>query len=141
QLINEEVLAEVGIERRSHERGPRATLIGLVRESIHAIGIYLGIGQITIGRCDLTGAVTELRRVPFDVTAAPEETLDLAITAAAPLVAGDHRLNGIGVAVPGAVDVPGYRTLVRSGPLGWRDVAVADRFERAFLVPILVDYN
>jgi len=141
QLITEEVIAEVGIAHRSHERGPRATLVGLVREGIHAVGVYLGVGRIAVGHCDLNGSVTDLSALTFDLAGAPEEAVDVAIAGVAPLVADSPRLCGIGVAVPGAVDVPGHRTLVRSGPLGWRDVDVADRFERAFRMPTLVDYN
>jgi predicted NBD/HSP70 family sugar kinase len=141
QLIGEGVLAEVGIDRRSHERGPRATLVGLLREGIHAIGVYLGIGRIGIGRCDLNGSVTELSTLPFDLAEPPGVVLNRAIAAAAPLARAGQAPSGVGVAVPGAIDVPGHRALVRSAPLGWRDVDIAGGFERAFEVPTLVDYN
>jgi predicted NBD/HSP70 family sugar kinase len=139
-LIRSRVLTEMGFQPRTHERGPRAILVGLAEE-IRAVGVYIGIGRIGVGRSDLRGSIEERRTVRFDLSAAPEAVLDRAIAAAVPLVSGPDPVRCIGVAVPGPVDVRGHRTLVRSAPLGWRDLAIAERFEAAFGIPTRVEYN
>ena len=121
-------------------RGPRAALLTVARHTHAVLGVDICANRIRAGLCDLSGVVSEVVSVPAP-RATAESLLDRAVEAVRPLIAsaGD-RLIGVGVAVPGPVDPDGRRSLLAL-PLGWRDVPVAERFETAFAVPALVEYN
>src|SRR5204863_3957073 len=121
-------------------RGPRAALLTVARHTHAVLGVDICANRIRAGLCDLSGVVSEVVSVPAP-RATAESLLDRAVEAVRPLIAsaGD-RLIGVGVAVPGPVDPDGRRSLLAL-PLGWRDVPVAERFETAFAVPAVVEYN
>jgi len=122
-------------------RGPRAGLLSVARHAHAVLGVDICANRIRAGLCDLSGVVSEVVTVRVPQGRPPADLLDLAVSAAQPLVvsAGD-RLLGVGVAVPGPVDQDGRRSLLAL-PLGWRDVPVAELFEHAFGVPAVVEYN
>ena len=122
-------------------RGPRAGLLSLARHAHLALGVELCANRLRIGLGDLGGVVSEVASAAVPHGGEPARVLDLAVDLARPAVAaaGD-RLVGIGVAVPGPVDDEGRRSVL-SLPLGWRDVPVAERFEDAFRVPAVAEYN
>ena len=121
-------------------RGPRAAVLTLSRHAQVVLGVDVCANRIRAGLCDLSGVVSEVVSVPAP-RATAESLLDRAVEAVRPLVesAGD-RLIGVGVAVPGPVDPDGRRSLLAL-PLGWHDVPVAERFEEAFGVPAVAEYN
>ncbi len=126
---------------RAAPRGPRANLLVLSRHAHVVLGVELGAGQVKVGLSDLSGVVSEVASVSVKRGSEPAELLDSAVNAATPLVRqAGKRLLGIGVSVPGPVDADGRRNLL-SLALGWRDVPVAERFERAFGTPAVVEYN
>jgi predicted NBD/HSP70 family sugar kinase len=122
-------------------RGRRPGRLVLVPDATETVGVYIGVGRIGVARCRLARSASCSWSVPFSPSSAPEEVLDQAIAVAEPLVAAaGPKLVGIGVTVPGAVDTD-RRVLLRSVPLAWQDVAVAERFESALGVPTVVEYN
>jgi predicted NBD/HSP70 family sugar kinase len=126
---------------RTTGRGPRASLIAIVRHGHAVVGIDVSGTRVRLGLCDLSGLVSEVVTVPMDRRAGPDEVLETAVAAAAPLVhSAGRRLLGFGVTVPGPVD-PDGRKLLLSLALSWRDVPVAERFERAYGKPATVEYN
>jgi predicted NBD/HSP70 family sugar kinase len=126
---------------RSTGRGPRASLIAIVRHGHAVVGVDVSGTRVRLGVCDVSGLVSEVVTVPVDRRAGPDEVLETAVAAAAPLVrSAGKKLLGFGVAVPGPVDLDG-RKLVQSLALDWRDVPVAERFERAYAITATVEYN
>jgi len=126
---------------RDAPRGPRANLLTLARHAHLVLGVDLCASRIRVGLCDLSGVVSEVVSVPVPRDLQPAELLDLAIDTARPLAGSVRgRLIGTGVGVPGPVDQDGRRSLL-SLALGWRDVPVAERFEAAFRMPAVVEYN
>ena len=126
---------------RSTARGPRAGLISIVRHGHLVLGVDISRTWIRVGLCDLSGVVSEVVTVPVDRSGRPDEVLETAVAACAPLVrAAGKRLLGFGVAVPGPVD-PAGRTLLLSLALDWRDVPVSERFERAYGTVATAEYN
>src|SRR5262249_31528772 len=117
---------------RSTGRGPRASLISIVRHGHTVVGVDVSGTRVRLGLCDLSGIVSDVVTIPMDMRAGPDEVLEPAVAAAAPLVrSAGKKLLGFGVAVPGPVD-PDGRKLLQSLALDWRDVSVAERFERAY---------
>jgi predicted NBD/HSP70 family sugar kinase len=126
---------------RTTGRGPRASLIAIVRHGHAVVGVDVSGTRVRLGLCDLSGLVSEVVTVPMDRHAGPDEVLETAVAAAAPLVhSAGRRLLGFGVSVPGPVDHEG-RKLLLSLALNWRDVPVAERFERAYGKTATVEYN
>jgi predicted NBD/HSP70 family sugar kinase len=126
---------------RAALRGPRASLVAVARHAYAVVGVDVSGTRVRVGLCDLSGVVSEVVTVPVDERAGPDEVLETAVAAAVPLVhSAGNRLLGIGVGVPGPVDADGRRILL-SVALGWHDVAVAERFERAFSTTAAVEYN
>lgn len=127
---------------RSNLRGPKASQVALVADAALMLGVDVGVDRLQIGLCDLSGVeVPDVVQVAPPAGATAEQVLDCAVRLAAPLVTrAGSRLRGVGVGVPGPVDPAGRRSMV-SLALGWRDVAVADRFEEAFAIPATVEYN
>jgi predicted NBD/HSP70 family sugar kinase len=122
-------------------RGPRAGLLALARHAHLVLAMDLCANRLRAGLCDLSGVVSEVVSVPVHGTIEPARLLDLAVDTARPLAeAAGSRLIGVGIGVPGPVDDEGRRSLLAL-PLGWRDVPVAVRFEEAFGVPAVVEYN
>jgi predicted NBD/HSP70 family sugar kinase len=126
---------------RPTRRGPRASVVTLSRHGYTFLGVDIGADEVRLGLTDLSGLVTQATRAPFERGASAERIVELAVATASPIIeAAGPTLVAIGVGVPGPVD-PGRRRCVLSLALGWRDVDVADRFERAFDKPTVVDYN
>ncbi|OLB64807.1 MAG: hypothetical protein AUI10_09495 [Actinobacteria bacterium 13_2_20CM_2_72_6] len=126
---------------RMTPRGPRAGLLALARHAHVVLAMDLCANRLRAGLCDLSGVVSEVVSVPINGGMEPARLLDVAVDAARPLAeAAGKRLIGVGVGVPGPVDEGGRRSLLAL-PLGWRDVPVAVRFEDAFEVPAVVEYN
>jgi predicted NBD/HSP70 family sugar kinase len=140
-LTDEGYVTESVPKTRSARRGPRATVVTLARNGYTVLGVDVRTDEVRVGLSDLSGLVTEATHVPFERGTPARKVLGLAVAAAAPLVeSAGHHLVGIGVGVPGPVD-PERRKCVLSLILGWRDVEVADAFERAFGAQTVVDYN
>jgi predicted NBD/HSP70 family sugar kinase len=140
-LTDEGYVTESVPKTRSARRGPRATVVTLARNGYTVLGVDIRTDEVRVGLSDLSGLVTEATHVPFERGTPARKVLDLAVAAATPLVeSAGHHLVGIGVGVPGPVD-PERRKCVLSLILGWREIEVADAFERAFGAQTVVDYN
>jgi predicted NBD/HSP70 family sugar kinase len=126
---------------RPARRGPRASIVALSRHGYAFLGIDVGTHEVRLGLTDLSGLVTRTTRARFEPGTPADQVIDLMVAAAAPIVeAAGHTMVAIGVGVPGPVD-PARRRCVLALALGWRDVDIADRLERALNKPTVVDYN
>src|SRR5579859_7589249 len=83
---------------RTTGRGPRASLISIVRHGHAVVGVDVSGTRVRLGLCDLSGVVSEVVTVPVDRQAGPDEVLETAVAAAAPLVrSAGKRMLGFGV--------------------------------------------
>jgi predicted NBD/HSP70 family sugar kinase len=140
-LAGEGCVTEAVPQIRSARRGPRATVVTLSRHAFTVLGVEIGTDEVRLGRVDLSGLLTDVTAVAIPRDAPSQQVIDVAVDAAAPIVAAAGRaVVGIGVAVPGPVDAARRRCAL-SLSRGWRDVDIADRFERALGKPTIVDYN
>jgi predicted NBD/HSP70 family sugar kinase len=140
-LATEGYLTESVPQVRAPRRGPRPSVVTLSRDGYAFLGVDIGTDEVRIGLTDLSGLVVRAARAPFERGAPAQRVIDLAVTAAAPIVeAAGRTMVAIGVGVPGPVD-DGRRRCMLSLALGWRNVDVADRFECAFDRLTVVEYN
>ncbi|MGH3518996.1 MAG: ROK family transcriptional regulator [Haloechinothrix sp.] len=103
----------------------------------------LGASRAQLAVCDLAGRVVAETGVSIDLTEGPDSVLTSAVKHLDHLLAesgrGESELRGIGVSVPGAVDVGTGRSVSPPVQPGWGDVAITEFFSRRFSVPIYAD--
>lgn len=96
------LVAEAG--RRASTGGKPRTVLRLVPEAGHAVGLHLDRDELTAVLCDLTGAVVGERRVPLGLGAGAEAVVEGAAREVEALTAPPLPLLGVGVALPGPLD-------------------------------------
>ena len=137
-------LDELGLVREGADHG-RAPAVGrpatpiVITGTTVALGLEIAVDGLVAGVEDLTGAVRfETRRTRMLGEDPPLKVLDdlaaLAREAFARAQTDELRVVGVGVAVPGLVDV-GLRTLLRAPNLGWTQVAIGAELESRLGLP------
>ncbi len=103
RLRTEGLVAEAG--RSPSTGGKPRTLLRLVPEARHAVGVHADRDELRAVRVDLTGTVVDDCRAPLDFGAGPDAVAE-AVAAAVTRLRGDRTasLLGVGVAAPGPLD-------------------------------------
>lgn len=94
----------------------------------YAVGIDVDVAHVTVAAITLGGAIADRVLIPTDGAVRPEQLADLVADALDRLgaaVASPGRVCGIGVSVPGTVDVPSGHVGVAPN-LGWVDVPLGE---------------
>ncbi|MGY6018091.1 ROK family transcriptional regulator [Streptomyces spinosirectus] len=132
--------AEAG--RRASTGGKPRTVLRLVPEAGHAVGLHLDRDELRAVLVDLTGAVTAERRVSLDLGAGPEAVVGAVAAEAGALaggVPGARSPLGIGIALPGPLDhTRGVLHRVTGFP-EWDGFPLRDALARRLGVPVVVD--
>lgn len=145
ELLEQGVVAEGGVSP-SGQRGvgrPR-TLLHLVPEARHAIGIHIGVGSVRVAVADLHAHLSSPLTLSHPLEHTPEEVL--AGTAALVRQAIDRSgvaprtIVGVGVGASGLVN-PHTGVNVLAPNLGWRDVPIRDWLAGRLDLPVVVDNN
>ncbi|MGA4962571.1 ROK family protein [Streptomyces pseudogriseolus] len=150
RLREEGLVAEAG--RRASTGGKPRTVLRLVPEAGHAVGVHLDRDELRAVLADLDGTVVARRHAPLDLgagakavlarVAAVVEELAAAVpgAVAGAVVAGARPLLGVGVALPGPLD---HRRGVLHRVTGfpeWDGFPLRDALaERLGSVPVVVD--
>ncbi|GAA3579591.1 ROK family transcriptional regulator [Streptomyces osmaniensis] len=162
RLREDGLAAEAG--RRASTGGKPRTVLRLVPEAGHAVGVHLDRDELTAVLCDLTGAVVARRRAALDLGAGAETVVERAVREVGELVgerglsdAGDGGLVaqlpassggsgerrpqvlGVGVALPGPLD---HRRGVLHRVTGfpeWNGFPLRDVLARRLSLPVVVD--
>ncbi|MFE0252451.1 ROK family transcriptional regulator [Streptomyces sp. NPDC059010] len=142
RLREDGLAAEAG--HRASTGGKPRTVLRLVPEAGHAVGVQLDRDELTAVLCDLTGAVVAQRRAPLDLGAGAETVVERAVREVGELVAvaGGGRpdaLLGVGVALPGPLD---HRRGVLHRVTGfpeWNGFPLRDVLARRLSLPVVVD--
>ncbi|MEU3740279.1 ROK family transcriptional regulator [Streptomyces sp. NPDC032198] len=152
RLRTEGLAAEAG--RRASTGGKPRTLLRLVPEAGHAIGLHLDRDELTAVLADLTGHVVAERRAPLDFAAGAEAVVDAAVEVVRGLAPGlkpapdagpdaapdaGAGLLGVGIALPGPLDhSDGVLHRVTGFP-AWDGFPLRDAFAGRLGLPVVVD--
>lgn len=143
RLRTEGLAAEAG--RRASTGGKPRTLLRLVPDAGHAIGLHLDRDELTAVLADLTGHVVAERRAPLDFAAGAEAVVDAAVEVVRGLgaglapSAGGAGLLGVGIALPGPLDhLDGVLHRVTGFP-AWDGFPLRDAFAGRLGLPVVVD--
>lgn len=125
--------------------GRPAQAVRLISEAHKVAGVHIGAGHVQVAITDLKAAPKAVASFEFDIHGTePDRVIELAAAAVKDLAAEIQmdvaKLLGVGVAVPGPVDAE-RRRILTSLNLGWRDVSVADKVERAIGLPAILEHN
>ncbi|MFG2452083.1 ROK family protein [Streptomyces sp. NPDC048512] len=136
RLRAEGLAAEAG--RRASTGGKPRTVLRLVPEAGHAVGLHLDRDELTAVLCDLTGAVVAERRAPLDLGAGAHAVVEGAAGEVEALLGGVSPL-GVGVALPGPLDhTLGVLHRVTGFP-EWDGFALRDALAGRLGLPVVVD--
>ncbi|MGV9287751.1 ROK family transcriptional regulator [Streptomyces sp. NPDC003719] len=148
RLRAEGLAAEAG--RRASTGGKPRTVLRLVPEAGHAVGVHLDRDELRAVLVDLDGTAVGERRYPLDLGAGAPAVLEGVARAAGELaadvlrapggrLAGAPTLLGLGVALPGPLDhVRGVLHRVTGFP-EWDGFPLRDALTRRLGVPVVVD--
>ncbi|MFG2647204.1 ROK family protein [Streptomyces sp. NPDC048436] len=148
RLRTEGLAAEAG--RGASTGGKPRTLLRLVPEAGHAVGLHLDRDELTAVLADLTGRVVVERRTALDFGAGAEAVVDVAVGVVRELgdsLGGDGGgdgaaapgLLGVGVALPGPLDhAAGVLHRVTGYP-AWDGFPLRDAFAGRLGLPVVVD--
>ncbi|MER6470192.1 ROK family transcriptional regulator [Streptomyces collinus] len=146
RLRDEGFAAEAG--RRASTGGKPRTVLRLVPEAGHAVGVHLDRDEVRAVLVDLDGTVVGQRRGPLDLGAGAEAVLGALAGVVEELVAevlGGNGLAdagsllGVGVALPGPLDhTRGVLHRVTGFP-EWEGFALRDALTGRLGVPVVVD--
>ncbi|MFT2815887.1 ROK family protein [Leifsonia sp. A12D58] len=141
ELVELGVIHEDGVGESRGGRRPRVLRLSESRGQILVADV--GGQHVRIGRLDLTGSLLETRSLDVRVDQGPEKTLRAVADAmkdmAASSAQGDRGISGVGVSLPGPVDVRTNSVELPSRMPGWPGFAVGDWLEDEFGVPVIVD--
>lgn len=143
QLVDENSVIEGGSVSPSRLGRP-ATELRIRRDAYVVIGAQIGVGSVHLGVLDVLGDRVAERQFGYDTALPPAAVLERTAQEIDALIREsgvDRRIVlGVGVAVPGPVDLAGRRMLMPIN-LSWRDVAVADVLEPILGLPVRVEHN
>lgn len=138
RLREEGLAAEAG--RRASTGGKPATVLRLVPDAGHAVGIQLDRDELRAVLVDLDGTVVAERQVAVDLGAGAEAVLGAVVELAGELVErGGDTLLGVGVGAPGPLD-HSHGVLHRvTGFPEWDGFPLRDALAERLGVPVVVD--
>ncbi|WP_335982532.1 ROK family transcriptional regulator [Streptomyces sp. CA2R106] len=139
QLVSRGLVAEHGTSASTGGRPRKILRIGATDE--FAVAADLGGRHARIGVVLPGGELTDVSTVPFAIADGPEVALpELAETLEALAEGhGRRRLRGVGVSLPGPVDVQSGAATLPSRMPGWNRFPVADWLQERFGVPAAVE--
>lgn len=125
--------------RRASTGGKPATVLRLVPEGAHAVGVHLDRAVLRTTLVDLTGAVVAERTLPLSFGADSGTVLDTVTAEVTALAAPGRSVLGVGVAAPGPLDH-------RAGVLGpvtgfphWEGFPLREALAGRLGMPVVVD--
>ncbi|MEU0597960.1 ROK family transcriptional regulator [Streptomyces sp. NPDC006393] len=140
RLREEGLAAEAG--RRASTGGKPRTVLRLVPDAGHAVGVHLDRDELRVVLVDLTGTVVGQRRAPLDLGAGAESVLDAVERSVRPAAAGSVAAGsvlGVGVALPGPLDhARGVLHRVTGFP-EWDGFPLRDALAARLGLPVVVD--
>ncbi|WP_225858781.1 ROK family transcriptional regulator [Streptomyces albicerus] len=153
RLRDDGMVTEAG--RQASTGGKPRTVLRLVPEAGHAVGLHLDRDELRVVLVDLTGAVAGERRAALDLGAGAEAVLGAVVAEIGEVVAGSAAgrsgavpgpdaaartaVLGVGVAMPGPLDhTHGVLHRVTGFP-EWDGFPLRDELARRLGVPVVLD--
>ncbi len=137
QLIEDGLLEE--LDSVPSQGGRPARQLGLTASAGNAIGVKVAPDHVALVEVQIDGSVVRSSTEPYDAYA-PEALGWLSHEVGAFIAGSGRPLLGIGVGLPGNVDVPS-KGIVDSSQLRWQQYPVGETLRRDHGLPVLVENN
>ncbi|MEV6605237.1 ROK family transcriptional regulator [Kutzneria sp. NPDC051319] len=139
-LLSAGVLVEQGEGRSQGGRRPR--LLSVNADFGHVWTIDIGSRHVRLGPMDMTGSLISTHELSISIDTDPSLLLDEIFAAVNSLEATERpagRWLGVGVGLPGPVDVVAGTVTLPSRMPGWRGFPAREALQRLFPVPVVID--
>ena len=139
-LLAAGVLVEQG-EGRSHG-GRRPRLLSVNADFGHVWTIDIGSRHVRLAPMDMTGSLISTHEVPISIDTDPSLLLGEISAAVHDLASSEQppgRWLGVGVGLPGPVDVVAGTVTLPSRMPGWRGFPAYEALQRLFAQPVVID--
>lgn len=141
RLLEAGLVAEAG--KKSGRAGKPRTVLQIVPSSRYALGVHLDPAIVTYVVLDLAGRVVHSVRRPTPTIVDQESTItDMSDTIGAVIEASGadrDRILGLGLGVPGPVDLASGSVVAPPQLFGWGRVPLRDRLAEATGLPVRMD--
>lgn len=135
-LITRGILQEEKLETGA--LGPRPRVLTFAGHGDYLVGVNLGVRHTQVGVTKLDGEVFD--EIEFETPAKVETAVEYVCNQIASIQKAypDQKLRIVGVSVPGVTDSQ-RRELVYAPNLNWRNVPLADIFEKEVGAPVVIE--
>lgn len=138
ELVDAGVVEESGTATSTG--GRRAKTLALTPDGSCVVAIDLGARHARIALVDTTCSIRAVEEIAVDIAAGPEAVLPEVLDAALALGGGSGpRVRGIGVALPGPVNVATGAAVLPSRMPGWKDFPTRDWIATRYGLPVVVE--
>lgn len=135
-LLDSGLLQEDG---KATSRGGRPARVLRIRHGGGAIvTVDLGGRHVRVGRHSISGEIQQTLGMPVVLADGPVAVLEV-VSALLVQVAAGHTIRGIGVSLPGPVDIASGVVELPSRMPGWQGFQVGETLKERFGVPVAVD--
>lgn len=145
ELVDEQLIVEIGKTEVGAKGGRRASLLGLNGKGPYAIGIDLASDEMIGVLVNLTGdVICEVRR-PFSPESGAAIILDEVKMVVSQLLTSpsiqSEKVLGIGVSMPGKVNSSEGISVYAIGFKNWRNVPLVKELESYFQIPVYLEHD
>jgi glucokinase-like ROK family protein len=141
ELMDIGLISDAGAGRSTGGRTPRE--VRFRREAAAVVGVNLGATSIDLAVTDLAGEPLATHEEAWDIARGPEATLDRMETLIEQTLTDSRlprtELVGLGVGLPGPVEIASGRIVSPPIMPGWHNYPVRDRLAGHFGVDVVVD--
>ncbi|MBM3134822.1 MAG: ROK family transcriptional regulator [Chloroflexi bacterium] len=143
ELVKMNLLVEEGIG--SSRGGRRPTLFKFNPRAFFVVGVDIGgLGKMITILSDLDGNILVRKAAELGTEESPDRVIGRIIASSRQVVqeaqVDDGAVRGVGIAVPGLVEVA-TRSILYSANLGWQNAPIAAPIEEALHLPVCVENN
>lgn len=139
RLIDAGVVGETSLTRGKD--GRRSIGLTLKSEKFHVVGVKFARTLVQIGVFDLSGRLLDLDELPPVSNDAIDGVVETVRGKIAGLLGRDHKIQAVGMAVPGPYLRDTGRTALVSSMAGWKKVNFLQEFGAEFRVPVYVEQD
>jgi glucokinase-like ROK family protein len=134
-LLERALIEQIGAEVKDGKAGKRAALLAINPDAYHLIALELNSARCTGALLSLTGDILYRHTIPYDQTTLPLPFEPVLALMDALMDRVTRPVLGIGVGVPGLLDVQ-QGVILEASNLGWRDLPLQAMLNERYHLPV-----
>jgi Transcriptional regulator/sugar kinase len=142
-LMDEGLVYEGQRLEAAPQGGRRATLVHFEEDAGQVIGVDIGRGHLTVIIANLAATITAQKTLPFNTSQGAKRCIQQVIEQirlfASETELSWNRVIGIGIAIPGPLDITCHRVNKAPHMPGWEQIDLWQLLQQEFHIPIWID--